>query len=398
MSHYNEKEGNPIAEKKKENAEEIIIKATPYDYPYNKNFTVENTALIIIDMQIDFCGKGGYVDCMGYDISLTQAPIKPIKNLLELGREIPGFTIIHTREGHDDNLSDLPDNKRWRSKGIGAEIGSEGPMGKILVRNQPGWQIIEELTPLAHEIIIDKPGKGCFYATDLDLILKNKGIKNLILTGITADVCVHTTLREANDRGYECLLVEDATAATEYSNYLAAIHMVKMQGGIFGATATSDKVLTALEALKQKAEAIQSVIPLKETQVLEGDSLPWLPFEVHRKVTYQEILPATVANQIKVNVNAVLRERIEVGGQVLPHYHDVAEVIHIIKGNVKLLLNGVWTSYKAGDTFIVPAEVVHSVANDDVEATEQVSIFIPIINSGVYNTDFKSYLVEGYEQ
>lgn len=138
----------------------MFIQANPYPFPYNGNFRVDNTALLVIDMQSDFCGQGGYVDQMGYDLSLTRRAIQPIKNLLNVARKIEGFTIIHTREGHREDLLDLPPNKRWRSKQIGVEIGADGPMGKILVRNEPGWNIIEELTPFPGEVIIDKPGKG----------------------------------------------------------------------------------------------------------------------------------------------------------------------------------------------------------------------------------------------
>lgn len=229
----------------------MFIQAEPYLYPYNGQLTPENTALMIIDMQIDFCGPGGYVDQMGYDISLTRRAITPIKELLETVRTIEGFTVIHTREGHREDLSDLPENKRWRSKQIGAEIGSEGPAGRILIRGQKGWDIIDELKPAEGEIIIDKPGKGSFYATDLDLILKTKGIRNLILTGITTDVCVHTTMREANDRGYECLILEDCTGATDAGNHEAALKMVTMQGGVFGSVSNSKAVIQALEAMKQ---------------------------------------------------------------------------------------------------------------------------------------------------
>jgi biuret amidohydrolase len=223
------------------------VAAEPYAWPFDGTLDPAHTAMVNIDWQTDFCGEGGYVDAMGYDLSLTRTPLKPTQVVLAAMRAA-GFHIIHTREGHKPDLSDCPPNKLWRSKQIGAGIGDSGPCGRILVRGEPGWDIVEEVYPIEGEHIIDKPGKGTFYATDFDLILRNLGVTHLIFTGITTDVCVHTTMRDANDRGYECLLLEDCTGATDYGNYLSALHMVKMQGGVFGAVAHSSALLETLGA------------------------------------------------------------------------------------------------------------------------------------------------------
>ena len=197
-------------------------------------------------MQTDFCGVGGYVDKMGYDLSLTRAPIEPIKKLLG-GDARARASTSSTRARAIVPISPTCPPTSAGARGRSAPgIGDPGPCGRVLVRGEPGWEIIPELAPLPGEPIIDKPGKGSFCATDLELMLRLRGIENIVLTGITTDVCVHTTMREANDRGFECVLLEDCCAATDKSNHDHALKMIKMQGGVFGAVATSGAMIEAL--------------------------------------------------------------------------------------------------------------------------------------------------------
>ena len=219
---------------------EINAKPNPF------RFTPERTALLIIDMQNDFCAPGGFGELLGNDITLTKAIIPTIQGLLEQWRQ-QKLLVIHTREGHLPDLSDCPPSKLNRSLAQGAGIGDSGPMGRILIRGERGHAIVEELTPFPNEIIIDKPGKGAFYSTSLENVLQQHGIESLILTGVTTHVCVHTTLREANDRGYECLVLEDATAAFDERDQEAAIRMVHQQGAIFGWTANTTELINQME-------------------------------------------------------------------------------------------------------------------------------------------------------
>ena len=224
-----------------------VVDAEPYAWPYDGPIDLTRTALVNIDWQTDFCGPNGYVDAMGYDLSLTRTPLEPTIGVLAACREA-GMFVVHTREGHRPDLSDCPPNKLWRSKQMGAGIGDAGPCGRILVRGEPGWDIVPEVAPIEGELLIDKPGKGSFYATDLDLLLRTRGITHLVFTGITTDVCVHTTMREANDRGFECVMLTDCTGATDAGNHAAAFKMIQMQGGVFGAVSDSKQVIEALRA------------------------------------------------------------------------------------------------------------------------------------------------------
>lgn len=199
-------------------------------------------ALIVIDMQRDFCAPGGYADQAGLDISLLRAPIPAIQDLLAAARA-RGVLVLHTREGHRADLSDLPEPKRRRAENAGAPIGSQGPLGKLLVRGECGHDLIDELQPLPGEPVIDKPGYSAFAATDLELLLRNRGITELIITGVTTEVCVHSTLRSAVDLGYACTLVSDACASAYPELHTAALAMVDVEGGLFGRVCDSQRLL-----------------------------------------------------------------------------------------------------------------------------------------------------------
>lgn len=205
-----------------------------------------STALLVIDMQRDFCAPGGYAAQAGLDIGLLRAPIPAIQRLLVTARA-RGLLVLHTREGHRADLSDLPETKRLRALKAGAAIGSQGPLGRLLVRGEHGHDLIDELQPLSGESVIDKPGYSAFAHTDLDLLLRNRGIRKLIITGVTTEVCVHSTLRSAVDLGYACTLVSDACASPDPALHAAALAMVGVEGGLFGRVCDSQQVIAELE-------------------------------------------------------------------------------------------------------------------------------------------------------
>lgn len=223
------------------------IDARPYRWPHGQDLAPTTTALIIIDMQRDFCEPGGYISTMGYDVAPAQALIPRISALRDAVRAWGGL-VVYTREGHRSDLSDLVSHKLFRSRAGGGEIGSRGPLGRLLVRGEPGWDIVAALTPADGEPVVDKPGFSAFYATDLDRILGARGVRHLIICGVTTDVCVHSTLRDAVDRGYEPLLVSDCCAATDTANHVASIETICSEGGIFGAVAPSATIASGLRA------------------------------------------------------------------------------------------------------------------------------------------------------
>jgi nicotinamidase-related amidase len=222
----------------------VSLPARPYDF----SFDAAKAAFVIIDMQRDFLEPGGFGAALGNDVSLLARAIAPIGAVLAACRAA-GMLVIHTREGHRPDLSDLPAAKHRRGRSE-TRIGDAGPMGRILVRGEAGHDIIAELAPVAGEPVIDKPGKGAFYATDLEAILRGRGITQLILAGVTTEVCVHTTMREANDRGFECVILSDGTASYFPEFHRVALEMACAQDGIFGWVAPAQDVVTAISTYR----------------------------------------------------------------------------------------------------------------------------------------------------
>jgi nicotinamidase-related amidase len=228
----------------------IELAAAPYPLP----FVAEATALLMIDMQRDFVEPGGFGEMLGNDVALLRSTIEPCRRVLDAARRA-GITVIHTREGHRPDLADAPPSKLRRG-GLEVGIGDPGPMGRVLVRGEYGHDIVPELHPIAGEPVVDKPGKGAFYATDLHLILENRGIRTLIVCGVTTEVCVHTTVREANDRGYECVVLADCVGSYFPEFQRVALEMIEAQGGIFGWVSHSAEAVRALGAIEpQRAPA-----------------------------------------------------------------------------------------------------------------------------------------------
>jgi nicotinamidase-related amidase len=213
--------------------------------PYEFEFQPARCALVIIDMQRDFVDPGGFGEALGNDVSLLRKAIAPTRKVLDAARHRE-MLVIHTREGHRPDLSDLPASKKLRGR-LKNGIGDPGPMGRILVRGEYGHDIVDELKPAPGEPVVDKPGKGAFYATDLDSMLRNRGIRQLVVCGVTTEVCVNTTVREANDRGYDCLVLEDCVGSYFPEFQAAALAMIKAQGGIFGWVSDSNKFMEALK-------------------------------------------------------------------------------------------------------------------------------------------------------
>jgi len=226
----------------------VTVHADPFPYPYEGGLRPERSALLIVDMQRDFCEAGGYYDAIGGDVARLRAAVPQAHKALLAARRT-GFHVLHTRVGRRPDLSDMTAVKRRAVTRAGAKVASEGPMGRFLIRGEPGWQIVPELEPAPGETVIDKPATGAFYATELDHVLRARDVTCLVICGVTTAICVGTTVREAADRGYEVLVLGDACAEGDAEVHRAALEMVKLEGGILGAVAQTDDFLAALAAL-----------------------------------------------------------------------------------------------------------------------------------------------------
>jgi nicotinamidase-related amidase len=227
--------------------------------PYPFDFSLDDTALVIIDMQRDFVEPGGFGESLGNDVDQLRAVIPVLADVLDTSREA-GLLVIHTREGHRPDLSDCPPSKLNRGK-PSQRIGDPSPNGRILIRGEKGHDIIPELYPLDGEPVVDKPGKGAFYATEFGDILRERGIRNLVVTGVTTEVCVHTTVREANDRGYECLVLSDCVGSYFPEFQRIGLQMIAAQGGIFGWTAPAAAFTAALAVLATPSGGSGTAVP-----------------------------------------------------------------------------------------------------------------------------------------
>ncbi len=223
----------------------ISVEADPYPWPILEGVAAPECGVIVIDMQVDFCDPTGYVGQLGYDIAPLRAPIEPIRAVLAAARGA-GMAVFHTRQGYRRDLADMPAFRAERYRRTGVPVGGEGPCGRVLVRGEPGWQIIPELAPLDGEPIVDKTANGAFCGTDLELVLRRSGVRNLAFCGNTIDVCVHTTMREANDRGFQCLLLADCCGAVDPGLHHWSVESVKVEGGVFGSVADSAPFVGAL--------------------------------------------------------------------------------------------------------------------------------------------------------
>lgn len=239
----------------------MMISGDPYDFPITGPLKPEHTALLIIDMQRDFCDPSGYMHTRGGDVQQARAIVPTIQAVRDTSREL-GIMVIYTREGHRPNLADLPRNKRLKTALAGAEIGSDGPLGRLLIRGEPGWDFIEEMRPAKHEVIIDKAGTGAFHGTDLHDVLSNAGVENLIISGVTTGVCVSSTVREAADRGYSVVVLEDCCAEPVPENHDMAIKLLKIEGGYLSTVAKAEAFLAAAKVYAADIE--DADVPKKE--------------------------------------------------------------------------------------------------------------------------------------